>query len=161
MHLILLTGALLLGLALLYEGFVSITSGGSGKVVDFDAQTLDGKRWSLAEHRGKRPVVLNFFATWCGPCKLEYPHLAELQKKHAAEGLQVVLLTDEPAEVLKEFPELTQAPLIYIPDAGEIKESYGVNSIPHTFVFNREGQMVKQFMGYDENVPGEMEKLLQ
>lgn len=153
--------ALLLLLTVLFEGYRAITVGaGGGKVVDFEAETLDGKRWSLAEHRGKRPVVLNFFATWCGPCKMELPHLVELQKKHGPDGVQVVLVTDEPADLLMKFPELTKEPLTYIPNGEDIKTSYGVSAIPHTFVFDREGRMVKQFLGYDENVPAEIEKLL-
>lgn len=155
-------GAALLVLALLFEGYRSITGGGSGSAAnfEFEAETMDGKRWSLAEHRGHRPVVLNFFATWCGPCKIEFPHLVALQQKYGPDGVQVVLVTDEPPELLKRYPEFSKGPLTYIPNAEEIKSRYGVESIPNTFVFNREGRMVKQFVGYDESVPGEIEKLI-
>ncbi|MGV3720664.1 MAG: TlpA family protein disulfide reductase [Actinomycetota bacterium] len=159
-RLVLQIGVVLLALALLFEGYRSITSGQEVANFEFEAETMDGKRWSLAEHRGQRPVVLNFFATWCGPCKIEFPHLVALQEKYGPDGVQVVLVTDEPPELLKRYPEFTKGPLTYIPNAGDIKSSYGVDSIPNTFVFNREGRMVKQFVGYDESVPAEIEKLI-
>jgi thiol-disulfide isomerase/thioredoxin len=156
---VLTIGAALIVLALIYEGFHALA--GSSKGEDFTATTLDGKTWSLAEHRGKGPLVLNFFATWCGPCKMEYPHLLELQRKHGPKGLQVVLLTDESADTLKQFPELTSAPFTYIPDAGKVSSLYGVSGIPHTFVFNRKGEMVKEIEGYDETVIKEIEQHVQ
>jgi len=152
----LLVASLLLGGALLYEWFNSLAP----KAVDFSATTLDGKQWVLAEHRGKKPLVLNFFATWCGPCKMELPHLVALQKKYGPDGVEVVLVTDEPADLLKQFPEFTETPLTFITDAEAVKTSYGVSAIPHTFVFNREGKLVKDFPGYSEEVPGQIEDLI-
>ena len=56
---------------------------------DFTLQSLDGKTVHLSDYRGKA-VVLNFWATWCAPCKIEMPWFVDLQKKYAPEGLQLV-----------------------------------------------------------------------
>src|SRR5215472_9797686 len=82
--------------ALLFVGFHAArrSNGGgpdsldpAGKTApDFTLQTLDGKNVSLSSFRGKG-VLLNFWATWCGPCKIEMPWFVELQKEYGAQGL--------------------------------------------------------------------------
>ena len=56
---------------------------------DFELTSLDGKTVKLSDYRGKA-VVLNFWATWCGPCKIEMPWLVDLETKYQAQGLQIV-----------------------------------------------------------------------
>src|SRR5581483_9044173 len=84
--------------AMLYFGFhmarragsePSAFMGKSGVAPDFTLETLDGKNVRLSELRGKA-VLLNFWATWCGPCKIETPWLVELQKQYGSQGLQVI-----------------------------------------------------------------------
>ena len=60
--------------------------------IELSVQTLDGKTFNLAEHRGQW-VVVNFWATWCGPCRAIIPDLVKLQEKHKSDGLQVVGVT--------------------------------------------------------------------
>jgi thiol-disulfide isomerase/thioredoxin len=153
-------GVVVLALLLLFEGLRSLAPSGSGPGADFSGVTLKGQKWSLAEHRGKNPIVVNFFATWCGPCRLEYPHLLELEKKHAAKGLQVVLLSNEPEADVRQFPEFVNSPLKIIPDSASVFEAYGVGPIPHTVIFNREGKVVQEIQGYDETLVELVEKNL-
>jgi thiol-disulfide isomerase/thioredoxin len=63
----------------------------------------DGLPHSLADYRGK-VVVLNFWATWCGPCRGELPALARLQREYGPSGLVVIAISDEPVETLRKFP---------------------------------------------------------
>jgi len=61
----------------------------SSPAPDFSLVALDGKTMRLSDFRGKA-VLLNFWATWCGPCKIEMPWLVDLQKQYGAQGLQIV-----------------------------------------------------------------------
>ena len=111
-----------------------------------------GNRSVFSEFRGK-VLVLDFYATWCVPCRDSIPHLVGLQKKHEAQGLQVIGLNvggpDDPAEVpafAKEFG--IQYPLA-IPDDDLVMFLMGDNNgIPQTFVFDRQGQLVERLTGF-------------
>jgi peroxiredoxin len=117
--------------------------------MDFTLTSLDGAPVQLASFRGKAPVVLNFGATWCPGCREELPHLAELYRKQRDAGLQVFLVSDEPAERLRPFAESLQLPFPVLSDPQRrVHDSYGVNSIPFTLVIDREGKIVTGHTGY-------------
>ena len=61
---------------------------------DFTLETLDGKKVSLSDYKG-RPVLVNFWATWCGPCKVEMPWFEEFRKQYAAQGFEILGLADD------------------------------------------------------------------
>jgi len=118
---------------------------------DFTAGTLDGKKLTLSDFRGRNPVVLNFFAEFCGPCRREFPHLKELDERHGPKGLRVigVSLDDDrrsasviPTEAKVKFP------IVFDPKAG-VAEKYAVQAIPHTVVLNRAGKVHAVIIGAD------------
>lgn len=127
--------------------------------------TLDNKqRAKLSDYKGK-VVVLDFYATWCDPCRAETPRLVELQRQYAAQGLQVIGLNvggeDDREEVpayAKEFG--IQYPLAF-PD-NELADGYlgDDQNIPQAFVFDRNGNMVKRFVGYTESSGSELERVV-
>ena len=127
--------------------------------------TLDNnQRAKLSDYKGK-VVVLDFYATWCEPCRAETPRLVELQRQYAAQGLQVIGLNvggeDDRAEVPKFAKEFAiQYPLAFPDD--ELADGYlGDNqNIPQAFVFDRQGNMVKRFVGYSESSGGELERVV-
>ena len=114
-----------------------------------------GKRSVFSEFRGK-VLVLDFYATWCAPCRDSIPHLIGLQKKFESQGLQVIGLNvggpDDPAKVpafAKEFG--IQYPLA-IPDDDLVMFLMSDNNgIPQTFVFDRQGQLVERLTGFGPN----------
>jgi thiol-disulfide isomerase/thioredoxin len=127
---------------------------------DFTAATLQGKDWSLASYRGKKPVLVSFFATWCSPCKQELPHLIELRDKYRATGVELVLITREPATVVRQFPEFSRLPITVITDGSEIFDEYQVDGIPHTIMFDRSGKIVFDVEGFSEAGLSKLEKQL-
>lgn len=123
---------------------------------DFALQDLHGKRFLLSSLRGKA-VLLNFWATWCGPCKIETPWLSELRDKYASQGFEVVGVSTE-GEALKpgdraghvrqqaaidDFLQLTQPSYTILLDGDSISQLYGgLNALPTTFYLNKDGIVV-------------------
>ena len=111
------------------------------------APEISAKSWinapsnlSLAKLRGKI-VVVEFWATWCPPCRKSIPHLNELQKEWAKKGVVIIGLTDEHKSKIKQFTK--SQPMNYVVGTGSKNSSqYGVRGIPHAFVVNPEGTVV-------------------
>ena len=112
----------------------------------------DGKRSVFSEYKGK-VLILDFYATWCLPCRDSIPHLVGLQKKYDDQGVQIVgLNVGGPDDELlvpafaKEFG--IQYPLAR-PDEDLVSLLFGgQDAIPQTFVFDRQGQLVQRFVGF-------------
>jgi thiol-disulfide isomerase/thioredoxin len=85
-------------------------------------------------------VLIDFWATWCGPCKTAIPHLKELHEKYASQGLVVIGHTDESSDGLEEFVKSTSIPYL-ITIGTEIGGSWGVKGIPHVFVLDPDGRI--------------------
>jgi peroxiredoxin len=131
---------------------------------DFTLKTLDGGQLHLADYQGK-VVLLNFWATYCVPCKTETPWFVELQKKHAAEGLQVIGITmDEPEN--KRLPKFVADMGVNYPIAFgnyDLADSYDhVQALPVTFLITRDGKIAKTIRGIEskEKLDAEVTKLL-
>ncbi len=116
----------------------------------------NGKRSLFSEYKGK-VLVLDYYATWCNPCRKSVPHLIELQKKHAEQGLQVIGLNVGGPEDLDKVPDFAkelgiQYPLA-IPDEELVSFMLGdENSIPQTFIFDRQGVLVEHVVGFGPTV---------
>jgi thiol-disulfide isomerase/thioredoxin len=94
---------------------------------------------ALADLKGKVAVV-EFWATWCPPCRTSIPHLAELHEQHKDEGLVIIGLTDEPKEKVEPFAAEFKMPYI-IGTGSAAGNDYGVGAIPHAVVVGRDGQV--------------------
>jgi thiol-disulfide isomerase/thioredoxin len=88
-----------------------------------------------------KPVLLEFWATWCPPCRKSIPHLNELEGKYKDKGLVIVGVSDEDAAAVKEFQKGT--PMNY-PNglSKDLVQKYGVNGIPHAFLIGKDGKLL-------------------
>lgn len=125
----------------------------------------DGKRASLADYEGK-VLVLDFYATWCEPCRESIPRLMTLQKKYGPEGLQLIGLNvggpDDRIKVVEFARELSiQYPLGFPDKALTDLFLSDDQSIPQTFVLGRDGELVKRFIGYENSTGTQLEQLIQ
>lgn len=126
---------------------------------------LDGSRMKLADYAGK-VLVLDFWATYCPPCREEIPQLIELQRRFGPQGLSIIGLNvggpeDRPkvAEFVRSYR--IQYTLAY-PDTELVNLYLGNNdTIPQTIVFDRRGRLVKHFIGYDKTMPAELEQAIE
>ena len=116
----------------------------------FSVRTFDGKLFRLPDGRG-RPVVLDFWATWCAPCRASMPHLDRIQERHAGDGLVVIGLSvdeDGPASV-KRFAERLGVRFRMAMADEKLLDQYGpIRQIPTTFFINRRGEVVRRTVGY-------------
>ena len=113
---------------------------------DFSIECLDGSIFHLAEMRGK-PVFINLWATYCGPCVKELPHFSELYKEHEGDiamlALHSDIVTDEPAEYLAEFGKDWVIPFAVEDDDEVIWDLVGgTTAMPQTIVLNRHGEVI-------------------
>lgn len=126
---------------------------------------VDGRRARLADFHGQ-VLVLDFYATWCSPCRKSIPHLSDLQRHSSAQGLQVVGLNvggpDDRVKVAAFAAEFNIPYPLGFPDK-PLSDLFlsDDDSIPQTFVFDRGGQLVKRFIGYDDSMPKELERVIQ
>jgi thiol-disulfide isomerase/thioredoxin len=123
---------------------------------------LNGRRAGLEEMRGQ-VVVLDFWATYCPPCREEIPHLVRLQKQLGAQGFKVVGLNVGGEEDRPLVPEFVRRYGIQYqlaePDGETVRLFLADNdAIPQTFVLDRRGRLVRHFVGYDEDVAAQLEE---
>jgi thiol-disulfide isomerase/thioredoxin len=115
----------------------------------FNLLTLDGQKVKLSDYRGKA-VLLNFWATWCPPCKVEMPWFVDLQKQYGKDGLVVlgVAMDDsEPAQIAKFAGELGVNYTVLL-GTDKVSDDYGdVQYLPTTFFIGRNGAIVDKLTG--------------
>src|SRR5690242_14193675 len=113
---------------------------------DFALADLDGRGWSLKVLRGK-VVLVNFWATWCPPCRKEIPDLDALYKQFKAGGLVVLGISDEPAIKVQPFVRQEKVSYPVLLDSGrKVNDLYSVSGIPMSFVYDRSGKLVAESM---------------
>jgi len=111
---------------------------------DFTLADLGGKEWTLKGQRGK-VVVVNFWATWCPPCRKEMPDLETLYRQFKDQGLLILAISDEDAGKVRPFIAQQKVTYPILLDPGrKVNELFQIEGIPKTFVYNRDGQLVAQ-----------------
>lgn len=114
--------------------------------LDFTLTALDGTSWTLKQLVGK-VVVVNFWATWCPPCRKEMPDLDALYKQFSSKGLVILAISDEERPVVDKY--LAEHPVSYpilLDRGGKVAERFIVRGIPKTFVYNRTGKLAAESM---------------
>jgi thiol-disulfide isomerase/thioredoxin/outer membrane lipoprotein-sorting protein len=117
---------------------------------DFVLRDLDGREVSLAGLRDK-VVLLDFWATWCAPCRAELPIVASLEKAWSAKGLVVLRITDEPPEDVQAFLKRNRQSLATLVNGESVTKQFSVPGIPTLVVIDKGGKIV----AYDANVLSE------
>jgi peroxiredoxin len=116
---------------------------------DWTLPGLDGKTHKLSDYKGK-VVLLNFWATWCGPCKAEIPAFVELQDQYRKDLTIIGLSVDDPLDKAKAFASEYKVnyPMVLGENHEDIQDAYGpIWGIPASFIISRDGKICKKHMG--------------
>ena len=136
----------------------------TGKPIPITGPLYDGGQFDIASLTGQ-VVLVDFWATWCGPCRAILPELEALHEKYQARGFEIIGISlDEDREALKEFFEETPLPWPNIVDAesladGQMAKKYGIVGIPTTFLLDKEGKLVATNL-HGERLAAKIEELL-
>lgn len=117
--------------------------------------------FDLEQYRGK-VVVVDFWASWCVPCRRSFPWMNAMQAKYADDGLVIVAINmdaegEEAATFLRDYP--ADFEILYDP-TGDIAKQFGVIAMPSSYVFDREGNQVARHLGFKVRQQDEYETLL-
>ena len=112
--------------------------------VDFSLTDIEGHSWTLSSLKGK-VVLVNFWATWCPPCRKEMPDLQMLSDRFKAQGFVVLSISDEGMDKVKPFIADHKYTWPVVLDPGrKVNDLYHIQGIPKSFLYNRNGQLIEQ-----------------
>ena len=121
------------------------------KAPEFVLVNLEGKEVKLSDFKKKKVIILDFWATWCGPCRREIPDFVELYDKYQKKGFEMVGISLDQAgpEVVEAFAEEYEINYTLLMDDGKAQKEYGpIRSIPTTFVLDRNHRIYKKYVGF-------------
>lgn len=130
------------------------------KLPTFQLPDPAGKTHASTEFAGK-PVLIDFWATWCATCKESVPQLVEIQKKYAAKGLEVVGISVDKGEAAKVAKGAKKLGITYtvLHDAtSTLQPIFGYNGVPSLYLFGKDGNLLLTLQGYD---PSQEKKLIE
>ncbi|MGF1671694.1 MAG: TlpA family protein disulfide reductase [Balneolaceae bacterium] len=127
----------------------AVTDGTLGAIPDYEFETLDGNLIKISDYEGK-VVMLNFWATWCGPCRREIPELIRLKEKYEDRGFEIIgiALDEQGFDVVRPF--INQFDINYkivVDDYSYGNELGGIYMVPTTYIVNAEGKIAFRKIG--------------
>ncbi len=129
-----------------------------GNAPDFTFKKVGGEKFTLSSLKGK-VIILDFFATWCPPCRQEIPDFIQLKKDYEKKGLEIVGISlDKSESTVKEFYDKNGMNYIVVMGNNDIGDKYGgVSGIPTTFIIDRKGDIVNKHIGFTTKEDFELE----
>ena len=120
---------------------------------DFSLRDINGKEVSLSSQKGK-VVLVNFWATWCGPCKLEMPHLDKMDRELEAKGFEVISISTDDARAASKVKPLIKRggygfTVLLDKDTSVVSQYNPAKTLPYNVLIDREGNIHKVFQGYN------------
>ena len=127
----------------------------------FEVTALDGTKFNLDDMNG-RVVLIDFWATWCGPCNEELPHLKKIAKEFEGQPLVMISVSwDNDEAKWKDFIAKHEMTWVQYRDKGnQLSEMFGIHSIPHYFTIDSDGVLTAEMVGSGSDVEGKLKKLL-
>lgn len=127
----------------------------------FTVTALDGKQFNL-DDMGGRVVLIDFWATWCGPCNQELPHLKKIAQEFAGQPLVIISISwDKDEQKWRDFIAKHEMTWVQYRDADHrLSSQFGVESIPHYFTIDADGVLTAEMLGQGSDVEGKLKKLL-
>ncbi|MEA2103832.1 MAG: redoxin domain-containing protein [Candidatus Cloacimonadota bacterium] len=132
---------------------------------DFTLKSFDGEEFTLSEATGL--IILDFWATWCPPCKEEIPYLQKFYDQYKDKGLSVVGISSDKIEKVNEFRETQKkkgVPMnyLFLSDVGnKVAKQYAIRNIPTTFFISPAGKLIKKEVGFSLEVLDEFKKMIE
>ncbi len=128
---------------------------------DFTLKTLDEKEITLSKLKGK-PILLDFWATWCGPCRESIPHLISLYNAYREKGTEVIGISMDKGEIerVKNFVKSMNIPYPIAIASSEVVQKYRVTNLPTTFIIDREGKIREKIVGFNTKIAQRMKTIL-
>jgi peroxiredoxin len=124
---------------------------------DFSIKTLDGQEITLSRLRGK-VILIDFWATWCGPCRESIPHLIHLHNTYKAKGFEVIGLSQDKGDVetVRNFVKSLDIPYPIAMSPEEVSRRFGVSALPTTVLIDREGRIQQKVLGFNTAIAKQM-----
>ncbi len=139
------------------------TPSGGTAAADFTLQDLNGKSVRLSDYRGK-VVILDFWATWCPPCRASIPGLEKIYKAYKDKGLVILAVSLDQGEwdSVKSFGSEYGITYTILKGDDEVSDKYQVRTIPMLLVINKEGRITKRYLGFgnDEDLENNVKAIL-
>jgi thiol-disulfide isomerase/thioredoxin len=114
----------------------------------FTLPDLSGKPIRLGDYRGKVTLV-NFWASWCEPCREEFPHMAELYKTFAGRGFDIAAISDDVSDrKMRDFVREFRPPFPILAGGGRMKAAYHYRGLPYSVLVDRNGRIIERIFGF-------------
>ena len=148
--------------AILAVCLVSAKANAGEAAPDFTLRDVDGKEVQLQDFKGK-VIMVNFWATWCGPCKLEMPHLDKMDREFEDKGFEVISISTDDARAASKVKPLIKRggygfTVLLDKDTTVVAQYNPAKTLPYNALIDREGRIHKVYQGYNPGDEVEMRK---